>query len=171
MNTELMFSSNDMTWYTPHDLFNRLNREFHFTLDPCAYFNTAKCFHYYDPEQNGLVQDWSNERVFCNPPYGREIYTWVQKCYEESLKGALVVMLIPARVDTLYFHNFCLKAKEIRFIKGRLKFGGSNNPAPFPSMIVIFDNTNNTELKVSPYIQKLQPLLEYDNPLPLISYI
>ena len=140
MNNELMFSSKDETWTTPQDFFNELNSEFNFTLDPCCLPNTAKCKKYYTPKENGLIQDWSNESVFVNPPYGREIYDWVKKCSEESKKeNTKVVMLIPARTDTKYFHDFIYhKASEIRFLKGRLKFGDSKNSAPFPSMVVVF---------------------------------
>lgn len=80
-------------------------------------------------------------RVFCNPPYGRELAKWVKKCYDES-EHALVVMLIPARTDTRWFHDYIYGKAEIRFIKGRLRFGGSNCNAPFPSMVVIYDKTN-----------------------------
>lgn len=79
------------------------------------------------------------QRVFVNPPYGTEISKWVEKSYREGIKdNTLVVMLIPARTDTKYFHDFILHRSEIRFIKGRLKFGEGNNSAPFPSMLVIF---------------------------------
>lgn len=95
---------------------------------------------YFTKEQNGLLQDWTGETVFCNPPYGRkETGEWVKKCAEESSHCNTVVMLIPARTDTKWFHKYIYhKAKEIRFIKGRIKFGGCKNAAPFPSMIVIF---------------------------------
>lgn len=139
MNTELMFSSKDETWATPIDFFNKLNSEFRFTLDPCCYPESAKCSKYYTPETNGLIQDWNREVVFMNPPYGPDILQWMKKAYEESLKGVLVACLIPARTDTKYFHEYVMKAAEIRFIKGRLKFGNSLNAAPFPSMLVIFD--------------------------------
>lgn len=100
----------------------------------------AKCKKFYTIKDNGLVQDWSGERVFCNPPYGRDISKWVQKCYEES-EHALVIALIPARTDTKYFHEYIYKKADIEFLKGRLKFelnGKSINAAPFPSMIVRF---------------------------------
>ena len=140
MNEKVMFSSNSEEWATPQDLFNDLNNEFKFTLDPCASAENAKCEKYYTKEQDGLIQSWKNEVVFCNPPYGRKIYKWVKKCYEEGQDpNTTVVMLIPARTDTKYFHEFIYhKASEIRFIKGRLKFGNSTNSAPFPSMIVVF---------------------------------
>lgn len=139
MDTKLMFSSNDETWATPQDFFDKLNDEFHFTLDPCCSKQTAKCEKYYTIVENGLIQDWSGETVFCNPPYGREIYDWVKKCSLEAKKdNTTVVMLIPARTDTRYFHEFIYNKSEIRFIKGRLKFGNAKNSAPFPSMVVVF---------------------------------
>lgn len=143
MNTTLMFSSETDLWTTPQEFYDELNKEFHFTLDPCATPENAKCPKYYTATEDGLKQDWSGETVFCNPPYGRAIKDWVKKCYEESRKpNTTVVMLIPARTDTSYFHDYIYhKAKEIRFVRGRLKFGKSKNPAPFPSMIVIFQNT------------------------------
>ena len=141
MNIDLMFSSETDLWSTPQDFYNNLHNEFNFTLDPCATIENAKCQKYYTKEQNGLKQDWSGETVFCNPPYGKDLKNWVRKCYEESLKeNTKVIMLIPARTDTKYFHDFIYhNAKEIRFVKGRLKFGGSKNSAPFPSMVVVFE--------------------------------
>lgn len=140
MNTTLMFSSETDLWATPQDFFDELDKEFHFTLDPCATPENAKCKKYYTVKEDGLKQDWQGETVFCNPPYGKAIKNWVKKCYEESRKpNTTVVMLIPARTDTTYFHEYIYKkAKEIRFVKGRLKFGCSKNSAPFPSMVVIF---------------------------------
>lgn len=140
MNKEVHFSSKVDTWETPIEFFNKLNSEFNFTLDPCCWENSAKCEKYYTPNENGLIQDWAGEVVFCNPPYGRIIYDWVEKCFNESKKyNTKVVMLIPARTDTRYFHEFIYKkASEVRFIKGRLKFGEAKNNAPFPSMVVIF---------------------------------
>ena len=140
MNTALMFGSETDLWATPQDFFDSLNDEFNFTLDPCATPQNAKCRNFFTKDTDGLKQDWTGETVFCNPPYGRAIKYWVKKCYEESLKpNTKVVMLIPARTDTIYFHQYIYnKAKEIRFIKGRLKFGESKNSAPFPSMVVVF---------------------------------
>ena len=140
MNNDVMFSSNTCEWATPQDLFDKLNSEFCFTLDPCADHSNHKCAKYYTVEQDGLKQDWSGETVFCNPPYGKEIYNWVKKCFCEVYAGACpcAVMLIPARTDTRWFHEYIYHKAEVRFIRGRLKFGGSNNSAPFPSMLVIF---------------------------------
>ena len=140
MNTDLMFSSKTDLWSTPQDFFDKLNDEFNFDLDPCSTNENAKCKKHYTKEENGLIQDWGGHKVFCNPPYGRELKDWVKKCSEESKKSnTLIVMLIPARTDTSYFHDYIYKkVKEIRFIRGRLKFGDSKNAAPFPSMVVIF---------------------------------
>ena len=143
MNNDLMFSSEDMTWETPMHLFNSMDKEFNFTLDPCCVEKTAKCDKFFTPKENGLIQDWSKDVCFVNPPYGREITHWVEKSYLEHLKGATVVMLIPARTDTKWFHNWIYNKAEIRFIKGRIKFltnGKIKDSAPFPSMIVIFKN-------------------------------
>ena len=140
MITKGMMSSNHNEWATPQEFFNELNKEFNFTLDPCATPQNAKCKKFYTIQDNGLSKSWDNEIVFCNPPYGREIPKWVAKAYES--RGGVVVMLIPARTDTRYFHEYIYNKAEIRFIKGRLKFGDSKNSAPFPSMIVIFRGTN-----------------------------
>jgi site-specific DNA-methyltransferase (adenine-specific) len=123
MNTAVMFSSETDLWSTPQDFFDELDKEFNFTLDPCATSENAKCDKYYTVVENGLNQDWQGHTVFCNPPYGKVIKDWVKKCYEESLKpNTTVVMLIPARTDTSYFHDYIYrKAREIRFIRGRRK--------------------------------------------------
>lgn len=137
INTSL-FASNSSEWETPQWLFNDLDAQWDFTLDPCATPENAKCSLYYTKEDDGLTKDWSGHRVFLNPPYGRSIGKWVKKAYEESLKGAVVVCLLPSRTDTLYWHSYVMRATVIDFIKGRLKFGGSENSAPFPSTIVLF---------------------------------
>lgn len=138
--TEGFFTSNTDLWETPQSFFDELNKEFHFDLDPCALPTNAKCADYYTPDQNGLLQDWGGRRVFCNPPYGKQIALWVRKCYEESRKAdTLVVMLIPARTDTSYFHDYIYHKAELRFIRGRLHFSESKHNAPFPSMVVIFN--------------------------------
>lgn len=142
MNTKVMFSSQTDNWSTPQYFFDLLDGEFGFSLDPCCSHENAKCKKHYTKEDDGLKHSWAGEVVFCNPPYGRDIGKWVRKGYEESLNGALVVMLLPARTDTRWFHEYIYhKAKEIRFIKGRLKFGNSANSAPFPSMVVVYDST------------------------------
>ena len=150
MNKALL-SSKDMTWCTPQDFFDQLNAEFHFTLDAAATNKSAKCPRYFTPETDGLNQSWIDlgGAVFCNPPYGREIGKWIQKAYEESLRGATVVLLVPARTDTKYFHTYIYGNAEIRFVRGRIKFTDEDgNPhvdekgrpvgAPFPSMVVVF---------------------------------
>lgn len=142
MNNDVLFSSNKEDWATPQDFFDRLNEEFHFTLDPSADDLNHKCSRYFTKRENGLLQDWGGERVYCNPPYGRKVGEWVKKAYEESLKGTLVVMLLPARTSNAWFHDYILNKAEIRFIRGRLKFAGAENCAPFPSMVVIFNSKN-----------------------------
>ena len=140
MNTDVMFSSATGNWSTPQDFFDKLNDEFHFTLDVCADENNHKCEHYYTKEIDGLSRPWIGT-VWCNPPYGRKIGEWVRRAYISSQIGsATVVMLLPARTDTRWFHDYIYNKSntEIRFIKGRLKFGGCKNSAPFPSMVVIF---------------------------------
>ena len=131
------FMSKTNEWETPSELFDKLNDEFNFTLDPCCTKENAKCERHYTIADNGLVQDWRRDVVFMNPPYGREINKWIEKAYYESLKGATVVCLIPARTDTKYWHEFIFNKAEIRFLKGRIKFSGKGS-APFPSAIVIY---------------------------------
>lgn len=142
-----MFSSSSDRWATPQDFFDKLNDEFHFTLDPCADETNHKCEKYFAKEQDGLLQDWGGETVFCNPPYGnKETGIWTKKCYEESLKpNTTVVLLIPARTDRKSFHDYIYGKAEIRFVKGRLKFGNGKHPAPFPSMVVIFKKEMESE--------------------------
>ena len=145
-----MFSSKRDDWETPQWLFDELDSEFHFTLDPCADKENHKCEKYFTKEQDGLAQSWEGETVFCNPPYGKEIKKWVERCYIHSkIENGLAVMLIPARTDTKYFHDFIYKKEnvELRFLKGRLKFGKSKNGAPFPSMIVVFKPKDDLEGK------------------------
>ena len=142
-----MFSSKTDLWETPQDFFDKVNEEFRFTLDACALPENAKCEKYYTPEQDGLSQPWEGI-VWCNPPYGRQIGLWVRKAWLSSISGTMVVMLIPARTDTRWFHEYIYNKEqvEIRFIKGRIKFnciGGVKSCAPFPSMLVIFRARNN----------------------------
>jgi phage N-6-adenine-methyltransferase len=135
--TSIHFKSQTDEWSTPRDFFNKLDMEFGpFDLDPCATPENAKCSRFFTRQQNGLNQKWIG-KVWMNPPYGREIGKWISKAYESSLTGALVVCLVPARTDTAWFQDFAMRG-EIRFIRGRLKFGGSKNSAPFPSAIVVF---------------------------------
>lgn len=133
-----LFTSATDEWATPQDFFDVLNAEFHFTLDPCSTDENAKCAKHYTKAQDGLSQDWAGETVFCNPPYGREMPKWIAKCAEHGRGGGTAVMLIPARTDTRAFHDYIYGKAEVRFIRGRLKFGDSANAAPFPSMVVIF---------------------------------
>lgn len=138
-NIAACMSSKTDNWATPQDFFDKLNKEFHFTLDPCADNENHKCDLFFTREQNGLNQDWGGHTVFCNPPYGREIADWVKYAYEQSQKpDTTVVMLIPARTDTRYFHEYIYNKAEIRFIRGRLKFGDATSAAPFPSMVVVY---------------------------------
>lgn len=141
----VLFSSNSDEWATPQEMYDRLNDEFCFTLDAAATEDNHKCERYYTMAQDGLNQDWGGEHVFVNPPYS-QISRWVEKAYREGMKdNTVVVMLIPSRTDTKYFHNYILHRSEIRFIKGRLKFGGTKNNAPFPSMVVIFRGAERKE--------------------------
>ena len=140
---QVHFSSQTVEWPTPQGLFDELNEEFGFTLDPCATHENAKCKKYFTKEDDGLKQDWGKETVFMNPPYGREIADWMKKAYESSIKGATVVCLVPARTDTRWWHDYSMNASEIKFVKGRLKFGDAENSAPFPSAIVVFRPTTN----------------------------
>lgn len=141
MNKELMFSSEVHTYSTPQWLFDKLNSQFNFTLDACADKSNHKCDKYYTENDNGLIQNWNDETVWINPPYGQMQKTWVRKAYDEFVNNnATCVLLIPARVDTALFHDLIFPhATQIQFLKGRLKFSGHKNSAPFPSAIVIFD--------------------------------
>ncbi len=151
MNTatiKAMTSTGKDDWETPAWLFNQLNAEFHFTLDPCCTHETAKCPKHYTPEENGLIQDWGGEIVFCNPPYSRKTKTnpgqvsWVEKCAVEGQKpGTVVVALLPARTDTELFHRYIYGKAEIRFLKGRVSFldhGKEAGKPLFGSMICIW---------------------------------
>ena len=135
--TKGMFTSTTDLWETPQAFFDQLNTEFCFTLDACALPWNAKCESYYTPEQDGLSQPWTGV-VWCNPPYGRQIGKWVEKAAASAADGATVVMLLPARTDTQWFHRYIYHQADIRFVAGRLKFGGAKWNAPFPSMVVIF---------------------------------
>ncbi len=122
-----LFTSSSEHWSTPTDLYQELDKEFHFTDDPCPLL----------PTTDGLLRDWG-EVSFCNPPYGRRITSWIQKGYIEYLRRKTVVFLIPSRTDTQWWHDYVMKATEIRFLRGRLKFGDAKNSAPFPSAVVVF---------------------------------
>lgn len=143
----VLFSSNRMDWGTPQDLFDELNKEFDFTFDPCATVENAKCKRFATVETNGLVTPWTDERVFMNPPYGREISRWMEKASTEVMSYCpLVVCLVPSRTDTRWWHSYVWNrhehttypwVRELRLLKGRLTFEGAINPAPFPSAIVV----------------------------------
>lgn len=135
MNKEMFTSKTDL-WATPIEFYQKLNEIYGFTLDVCATKENAKCQNYFTKEIDGLQQNWHG-MVWMNPPYGREIIKWMKKAYQSSLEGATVVCLVPARTDTVWWHTYAMKG-EITFIKGRLKFGGSKNSAPFPSAVVVF---------------------------------
>lgn len=144
--TKGMMSSNTDEWATPPYVFDKLNDEFKFTLDPCATKENHKCDKFFTRADDGLAQSWGNHRVFMNPPYGRAITQWMHKAYEESLRGALVVCLVPARTDTNWWHDYSMKG-EVRFVKGRIGFIKKDDKnkksvakAPFPSAIVVFRN-------------------------------
>ena len=142
-NLKVHFSSKNDSWETPQDLFNEINKTYGpFQLDPASSDTNTKCPIWFTEDQDGLKQDWHVfGKVFCNPPYSN-VGDWLKKGYEESQKGCRVVMLVPARTDTKAFHNYAMKAARIHLIKGRLKFSGSKNSAPFPSMIVVFEQGN-----------------------------
>lgn len=144
-----MMSSNTDQWATPQYFFDNLAKEFYFVLDVCADKSNHKCKEYFTKEQNGLSKDWReymymmgncvlpiySRAIWMNPPYGKEIGKWVNKAHDS---GCQVVGLLPARTDTKWFHDYIYGKAEIRFVKGRLKFGDSKNSAPFPSMVVIW---------------------------------
>lgn len=135
---KIMFSSNKDLWSTPQDFYDSLDKKYNFTLDPCATAQNAKCSNFYTEQDDGLSKDWSGNTVFVNPPYSN-VKAWVNKALIESRKpNTTIVMLVAARTDTKFFHEYCTKANQILFVKGRLKFGGSKNSAPFPSMVVVF---------------------------------
>ena len=143
MNSALL-SSEKMDWCTPKAFFNELDAEFHFCLDAAATDKTAICPTYYTPREDALLLSWDKGgAVFCNPPYGREIGKWVKKAHDEAQRGLTVVLLIPARTDTSYFHEYIYGKAEIRFVRGRLKFTDDDGkvfaPAPFPSMVVVYN--------------------------------
>lgn len=146
MITKGLMSSNTDDWATPIKFYEELDKEFDFDLDPCATHENHKCKKYYTKEENGLIHSWKNRRVFCNPPYGREIGEWVEKAFNENKdNNVFIVMLLPARTDTRWFHNWIYNKHEIRFLKGRLKFNDGKQSAPFPSMLVIMKKKEGDE--------------------------
>ena len=140
----VLFSSKSDNWATPDWLFDKLNKTYNFTLDPCASQDNAKCSKFYTEEDNGLTKSFQNETVFINPPYSKT-YDWVSKAYHEAFSGVTSILLVPARMDSKWIHDFCfdpLVCKSLTFIRSRLKFGNSKNSAPFPSMIIEFGPPN-----------------------------
>lgn len=136
MNNDLMFSQKTDVWATPEHVFDVLNEEFGFTLDPCTNGENAKCGKFYTESEDGLAQDWGGEVVFMNPPYS-DCKGWMKKAMESARCGAIVVCLVPARTDTKWWHEYAMNG-EIRLIKGRLKFGDGKGNAPFPSAVIVF---------------------------------
>ena len=133
-----LFSSASDEWETPQELFDRLNDEFHFTIDVCATEQNKKVSRCFTREQDGLKQDWTGETVWCNPPYGRSIKAWIHKAYNHFIGGGTAVLLLPARTDTGWFHEYIYGKAEVRFLRGRVHFNGSKWNAPFPSIIVVY---------------------------------
>ena len=145
MNNSYLINQNSgkVDWGTPKKLFEYLNDLYEFELDPCSNGSNALCETFFTEEDDGLSQDWGGKRVFMNPPYNRETGKWIQKAYEESLKGAFVVCLIPCRPDASYWHKWIFPyASKIYFIEGRLHYSDLKETAPFPSAIVMFDRGN-----------------------------
>lgn len=140
-------------WPTPAPLFRALDAEFGFTLDPCATADNAKCARYFTRDDDGLTRPWAPAVVWMNPPYGRDIAHWVRKAYQEAQRGAVVVALIPSRTDTAWWHRYVMRAAEIRFIVGRVRFGTSSINAPFPSALVVFTAAGSSQAapRVSSY--------------------
>lgn len=151
MMTKGMYTSNSEEWGTPQELFNRLNKEFNFTLDICASKENAKCPKYHTKEEDALKQEWGGV-IWMNPPYGRRIGNWVKKAKETARQGkATVVCLLPARTDTAWWHDYVMKANEIRLIRGRLRFGDGKGSAPFPSAIVVFKKGLAPKIQINSY--------------------
>lgn len=151
MMTKGMYTSNSEEWGTPQELFNRLNKEFNFTIDICASKENTKCPKYYTKEEDALKKEWGGV-IWMNPPYGRQIGNWVKKAKEIARQGkATVVCLLPARTDTAWWHDYAMKANEIRLIRGRLKFGDGKGSAPFPSAIVVFKKGLTSPIQINSY--------------------
>jgi len=135
------YNGNGREWETPPEIFGPLHEEFGFTLDPCATESSAKCPRFYTEAQDGLAQNWAGERVFMNPPYGKEIYPWTRKARYEATAGALVVGLLPASTDLRWWHEDVVGYAEVRYIRGRVRFltGGPYRASGFfPSVVVIW---------------------------------
>jgi phage N-6-adenine-methyltransferase len=134
---QAVFSHGNDEWSTPQYFFDRINERYQLELDVCATRENAKCELFYDPDQDGLAVHWAPYRCWMNPPYS-QIRLWMAKACEEAQRGALVVCLVPSRTDTAWWHDFVIPHGEVEFVRGRLKFGGSKNSAPFPSAVVVF---------------------------------
>lgn len=162
MIRDCIFSSKTDMWETPQQLFDELDHEFKFTIDVCATPENAKCKKFYTEQENGLIQPWIGT-IWCNPPYGRQIKDWVCRAFLTAQTGQIVVMLLPARTDTKWFHEYIYNHKnvEIRFIKGRLKFGRSKNSAPFPSMIVVFNGNSTTPAVDNAHVVRCEKCANY----------
>jgi phage N-6-adenine-methyltransferase len=151
-----LYASSTPEWSTPQDLFDRLDAEFHFTLDACATVRNHKCERYFIEAEDGLSQPWGGHTVWVNPPYGSGIGDWVKKGYSEScVSGSLVVMLLPARTDTAWWHEYVMGAYELRLIRGRLKFEGAPSSAPFPSAVVVFKPGGEMGTGTGPYLSSM----------------
>jgi phage N-6-adenine-methyltransferase len=133
---DVHYSSSTDEWATPQDFYNVVHAEFGFDLDVCALDSSAKCPRYFTPDTDGLAQEWTGT-VWMNPPYGDVIVHWVKKAWESAQAGATVVCLVPARTDTGWFQDYCLDQGEVRFLRGRLRFGNADASAPFPSCLVV----------------------------------
>lgn len=145
---QAMVSSKTNEWETPQELFDELNGEFRFTLDPCATVNNTKCPKFYTKDDNGLAHSWANEIVFMNPPYGGNTGKWLEKAWYESQRGAIIVCLIVSSTDRSYWHDYIFPyASEIRWLRGRITFGDAKSTAPFASAIVIFDGNRGAHQK------------------------
>ena len=145
-----MVSSKSNEWSTPQEFFDELNKEFFFTLDPCSTNENKKCSTNYTIQDDGLSKDWSGHSVFMNPPYGGHTKKWIEKAWRESLKGAIVVCLIVSSTDRSYWHDIIFPyASEIRFVRGRLKFGNVKSTAPFASAIIIFGKNTSIDKSIN----------------------
>lgn len=148
--TSVGLTSNDDTWKTPKDFFDKCDKEFGFTLDAAALSTSNLCEEWYGPDhpdanrRDALTRSWHKDcgdgAVWLNPPYGRTIKTWMHKAVEESRQGATVVCLVPARTDTNWFHDFCMP-HEVRYLRGRLKFNNGKKDAPFASALVVMSGS------------------------------
>ena len=160
---DVLTSSAKQDWSTPRPLFDALHREFQFTIDVCAHADNACLPRYWTEQDNCLIQSWAGERCYMNPPFGQEIPRFVHKAFDEAYSDAeIVVALLPARVDTAWWHKYVMRAAEVRFIKGRVTYGKgeAGHNAPFPSAVVVFDRgQTGTRFRSQDRVQKDAPLL------------